>query len=105
MVYWLAGFLTLMGLWPGGSGPSAFSSCLSPLKRIEAGSEHDNLAHAAGDAGCQRLLGKPAARSDEQPHRPQRRVGRGFVKSGESFVVETLFEANGSLKITPLSSV
>ena len=55
---------------------------------IEAGAEHDDLAHAARDTDRQRIFRKPAARGDEQPHRPQRRIGGDLVERGAGFIVE-----------------
>ena len=61
---------------------------IAQRKCIEAGPEHDHLAHAAGDTGRQRMLGKSAARSDEQAPRPQRRIGGCFVQPGAGLVIE-----------------
>ena len=57
-------------------------------KCIEARPEHDDLPHAARDAGRQRIFRETAARCDEQTERPQRRVGRRFVQSGAGFIIE-----------------
>jgi hypothetical protein len=61
---------------------------IAQRERIEARTQHHNLPHAACNASCQRILGKPAARRDEQPHRPLREIGRGFVQSGPGLIIE-----------------
>src|SRR5258708_2170219 len=55
---------------------------------MEAGSEPDHLANPTGDGGRQSILRKPAARSDEQAPRPQRRIGGRFVQPGAGLIIE-----------------
>src|SRR5579863_9821902 len=65
-------------------------SCIwvAQRERVEARAKHDDLAYAARHAGCQRILGKPAACGNEKAHRPQRLIGSRFIKTGASCVIE-----------------
>ena len=61
---------------------------ISQRERVKACTQHYDLARAGRNAICHRILGKPAARGDEQAPWPEQFIGRQLIQGGGCLVIQ-----------------